>query len=275
MTYHYFEIISIGNELLIGKTINTNGYWLSKRITNLGGFVKRSSEIRDDVDEISAAINESLGRGVNWIITSGGLGPTYDDKTLTGVAKSFNLKLKLDEKSLKMITEKYMTMARMGVIDKMELTPSRKKMATLPVGSSPLANPVGTAPGVFFEKKGVRVFCLPGVPSELKAIFKRSVAPVIKENLRSFYYDKTVLISNIVESKLAPFVEVVARNNPHVYVKSHPKGREDGITKIELQITAFAENQMKSKQSVDDAMKQLILMIKNHNGIVDNNDENS
>jgi len=81
------ELVCIGNELLIGKTVNTNAHWLAERCTALGASVQRITVISDDLDEIAGALNESLGRKPSFIITTGGLGPTFDDKTLRGVSR--------------------------------------------------------------------------------------------------------------------------------------------------------------------------------------------
>ena len=81
------EILCIGNELLSGITLNTNAHWISKKITKIGAYIRRVIVIRDDLDEIKLTLRDSLSRKPNWIIVCGGLGPTYDDKTLLGVGK--------------------------------------------------------------------------------------------------------------------------------------------------------------------------------------------
>jgi molybdopterin-biosynthesis enzyme MoeA-like protein len=90
------EILCIGNELLSGITLNTNAHWISKKITNIGGFVRRVTVIRDDLDEINLTLTHSLRRKPKWIIICGGLGPTYDDKTLLGVGKTLKKGVKLN-----------------------------------------------------------------------------------------------------------------------------------------------------------------------------------
>ena len=90
------EILCVGDELLSGITINTNAYWISQKITEAGGSVRRITAIRDDVDEISLGVRDSISRKPDWLILSGGLGPTYDDKTMQGVARGLSLELALD-----------------------------------------------------------------------------------------------------------------------------------------------------------------------------------
>lgn len=264
-----FEIISVGNELLIGKTLNTNAHWLAKIITELGGFVKRSTVIRDDVDDISSAIKESIKRGANWLIISGGLGPTYDDKTLQGVAKALNRELIINDDALKMVEKKYEYMVDHGILKKAELTPARVKMAKLPKGSKALPNPIGTAPGVIIDEGERKIICLPGVPIEMEAIFKESVMPMIMRAIKKFYHEESIHIIGIVESDLAPLIEKTLANNPSVYIKSHPKGHEEGISKIEIQVTAMADESFIAKKRVENALEQLKSMIIEHGGMID------
>ncbi|MEM2609951.1 MAG: molybdopterin-binding protein, partial [Candidatus Bathyarchaeia archaeon] len=165
------EIICVGNELLIGKTLNTNAQWLAKRATSLGVTLKRITVVGDDVDEIACAVREALGRKPRFIITTGGLGPTFDDKTLEGIAKAINRRLELNEKALEMVRKKYEEYAKARKINAIEMTAHRIKMAQLPEGAEPLPNPVGTAPGVLVRIGGTDLIALPGVPSEMEAIF--------------------------------------------------------------------------------------------------------
>ncbi|HEX6028652.1 MAG TPA: molybdopterin-binding protein, partial [Nitrososphaeraceae archaeon] len=101
------EILCVGNELLSGITINTNAHWISQKITEVGGFVKRITVVSDDVKEISLAVKESIARKSNWLIISGGLGPTYDDKTLQGVALGLGVELVLDNTAVEMLKNSY------------------------------------------------------------------------------------------------------------------------------------------------------------------------
>lgn len=101
------EIICIGNELLIGKTSNTNATWLAKSVTSLGLPVTRIAVVEDDVDEIAGTIREALARKPKLIITTGGLGPTFDDKTLEGIAKALGRRLEVNANALRMVRTKY------------------------------------------------------------------------------------------------------------------------------------------------------------------------
>lgn len=253
-----FEIICVGNELLIGKVVNTNANWLTKKITEIGGFVRRITEVRDDLSEISSAVREALKRGTEWIITSGGLGPTFDDMTLNGVAKAIKRPLKLNKQAYQMILEKYKEIFERGILKSLEITPERRKMAELPAGAIPLQNRVGTAPGVLIKFGRQRIACLPGVPAELMDIFENELLPIIQKSIKRVYRTERVLtVKDVIESALAPAIKEVASKHPMVYIKSHPKGRESGVSIIELHLTATASSPEKIENEVEQVVQEL------------------
>ena len=244
-----FEILTIGNELLIGKILNTNAHWLSKRITSLGGRVTRIITIGDDIDEISSTIRDCLARKPDFIVTVGGLGPTFDDKTLEGIAHALNLRLEVNSEALNMVRVKYEILGRTRG-EKIELTPARIKMATLPEKAKPLKNPVGTAPGVLLEVDGVAIVCLPGVPEEMKAIFEDSISSIIRKRSKLVFCEKSLRLEKIYESDLAPLIDQVLRMNSRVYIKSHPK-REEGGAYIELHLSTSDESLEECSRLID------------------------
>lgn len=262
------EIICVGNELLIGKTLNTNAQWLAKRIVTLGLETHRITIVGDDVEEISKALRETIQRNPSFIITTGGLGPTFDDKTLEGIAKATNHKLAIDNQALKMIQEKYRQFMEEGLMERTGLTPHQVKMARLPEGAKPIFNPVGTAPSVIIKHCDTTVIALPGVPSEMKGIFEESVAPLLKEAAGEVTFFETSLdLTEMMEPAVAPLIDRVMHDNPYVYVKSHPKG-EEGISHIELHFSTTAENTGLAKKRVSKALIQLSELIREKGGEV-------
>ena len=216
------EISCVGNELLSGITINMNAYWLSKKITEVGGSVKRITVIRDDVDEISLAVRESIARKPDWLIISGGLGPTYDDKTLQGVASGLRLELELDNMALDMLKKSY---SRQSM--NYELNEIRLKMAKIPVGSTPIQNPVGSAPSILIETDETKIVCLPGVPKEMEAIFLESILPEMKKIVGDFHIvESSYETIGVSEAMLAPTLSEIVDSNPQdsIYLKTHPLG---------------------------------------------------
>jgi molybdenum cofactor synthesis domain-containing protein len=251
------EIISVGNELLIGKTLNTNAQWLAKRLTFLGLDVRRITTIGDDIEEIGTAVKEAIDRKPDFLITTGGLGPTFDDKTLSGIAKALSTVLSLNKEALKMIQEKYRAYAKEQKLEKIELTPARVKMAKLPKGAKPLRNPLGTAPGMQTERDKVLIVALPGVPAEMEAIFENSVARAVRELAGDVTFFETSLgISGLMESELAPIIDKVMHDNSYVYIKSHPRGAEK-TPHIELHLSTTANDSTTAKNRVSRAIVQM------------------
>ena len=165
-TLREVEILCIGNELLSGITLNTNAHWIGKKITKVGAKVRRVIVVADDLEEINIALMESLARKPDWIVTCGGLGPTYDDMTIQAVARSLKRKLILNPIALQMVKDTY---KRLG--QNVRLNSARLKMAMIPQDSKPIHNPIGNAPAVYIFTKKTQIVCLPGVPSEMKAIY--------------------------------------------------------------------------------------------------------
>jgi molybdenum cofactor synthesis domain-containing protein len=262
------EIVCVGNELLIGKTLNTNAQWLSKRATATGIALKRITVVADDVDEIASAVREALQRKPQFIITTGGLGPTFDDKTLEGIAKALSRKLKVSAKALQMVKEKYEAYARERRTEKVELTQSRIKMATIPQKTEPVPNPVGTAPAVRADVDGTILFALPGVPSEMEAIFEETIVPLLKlASGGGGFYEKSINANNIMESTLAPLIDKVMQDNPGVYVKSHPK-REEKRPHIEIHFSIKAKGTEKPEEKLQKATAHLSSLIGKSGGKV-------
>ena len=263
----FVEIICIGTELLIGKTLNTNAHWLAKRITSLGLNVRRVTTVHDEIDEMSKVLQETLQRKPLFLITCGGLGPTFDDKTLEGVAKVLGCKTEVNSDALKMVEQKYQRYVKEGLIEKVELTPPRVKMARLPRGAKPLFNPVGTAPGVITKHENTTIIALPGVPSEMTAIFEDSVVPLLKAAAGSkIFFETSLDVRGVMESDIAPLIDQVMHDNPYIYVKSHPTPTSEKIPHLELHLSTTAEDSDTAKNRVSRALIQLSELIKQKGG---------
>ena len=221
------EIISVGNELLIGHTLDTNSHWIAKRFTKFGWTLQRITVLRDSLVAIRDGVKGALRRKPDFLITLGGLGPTHDDMTLKGVALALNKRLALNPEALAMVKARYSALeASTG------LTRFRRKMANLPEGAQPLPNPLGTAPGVTIKVGNTRLVSLPGVPAEMKAIFNGSVVPMLKSSRRTAPEEASIGLVGIIESALAPALDRTRKAFPGLYFKSHPRGREGGIRSL-------------------------------------------
>lgn len=246
------EILVIGNEILIGKTQDTNSNWMAKRIAKYGHRLRRITSIGDSLEEISSTLQSILNRKPDIIITSGGLGPTFDDMTLEGIGLGLNREIELNEHALNSIRNAYENANKAGILKLEGLTKERKKMAYLPKGSTPLPNIRGTAPGVKIKEKDTIIFILPGVPAEMKAMFLNVITPILKEK-RGKFVEKGFIFKGIGESQIAPYVTELENKYPKLWIKTHP--RLGLSVEVELSITAF--NVEKGEEMADKALYEL------------------
>lgn len=197
--------------------------------------MRRILTVPDDLAAIEEALREALERKPAWIVMTGGLGPTYDDVTLQGVAAALGVPLVEDNRAREMIVRRLKEMKEAGRLDDATLTPERAKMARLPEGSSPLSNPAGTAPGALVRSGDSWVVCLPGVPAEMKAVFLEHVAPRMAVG-RLSTMTVEVEVWGQPEASMAPLLKELAEKYQSTYVKSHPKGFE-GRSRVLVQLT--------------------------------------
>lgn len=251
-------IINIGNEILIGKVVNTNATWLAQRLTKIGLNVKRVICIPDEETDIIYTIREGIANA-DVIIITGGLGPTFDDKTSECLAKALNLDWIINKDALREVEDKY---RRRGL----ELTKHRIKMAKMPAGAYPLRNSVGTAPGIYLEYMNIMIFSLPGVPIEMKAIFNEQVEPILLKKITGrITKEKSLFVIGIPESELAPVIDEVMEKIEEVYIKSHPKGHEIEKPKVEIHIMAYGENEKKIEEKIERTVNLLNKLLKEKN----------
>jgi nicotinamide-nucleotide amidase len=190
------ELITIGDELLIGDTINGNAAWLGRRLAENEVELARSVVVGDQVDVIGAAVTEALGRA-DAVITTGGLGPTYDDLTREALAKVAGVPIVRDAAAAARIEAR---VAERGI----PLRPMALRMAELPEGATPLPNPMGTALPFRVRLDGGPVYALPGVPVEVRAIFTEGVLPdLVAGSARGMTLRRTLRTAVAWESAIA------------------------------------------------------------------------
>jgi len=228
-------IISIGNELLIGRIVNTNAAWLARKLTYLGYQVRRIVVVPDEEAEIVAIFREALSRA-DLVVSTGGLGPTPDDITNLAVAKALGVDIAVDEVAKEWVLEKY---RQRGY----QTTPERLKMAYIPRGAKPLYNSVGVAPGIWAEHEGRILVALPGVPKEMEAIFEEQVEPLLRtRGPRLCFAEDSFRLVGVPEADLSPVLRDALKIDERIYVKSHPKGHEVGAPLEEIHIYGSAES---------------------------------
>jgi len=258
-------MLAVGKELLIGRTMNSNAHWAGRRLARMGTMLSEVTTIDDDLAEIASAFRAALKRSPDFLVVVGGLGPTPDDMTLKGIATGLGVRLRRSEKALQMIKDHY---AKRG-LKEIELTPARLKMARIPWGAEPVANEVGTAPGARIVTGRTTVFCLPGVPAEMRSIFRTSVEPEIKGRLGKLYRKYvTMKLEGVLESALAPVISSALRRHPGAYVKSHPRGIREGVSRIELDVAVVGEDARMTEEEGETIAKELVRAVESAGGRV-------
>ena len=255
------EIITIGNEILLGLVQDTNSNYLCRVVRGMGGRTRRITVVRDDVDEISAELNCSVSRNADLIVTCGGLGPTDDDLTLAAVAAATGQPISMNPDARCFVERKYRALADAGFVSNGEMNEYRLKMARLPEGASMIENPVGAAPAVWMRHQGSRIVCLPGVPSELKAIVEGPLQGLLGEMFGvGSYREAEILVECGDESQLAPSLRRVTSAHPDVYIKSRASTFGPAV-RFRIMISATAGTAGGVEAKVQQAVSELISVL--------------
>lgn len=251
------EILTIGNEILLGLVEDTNSSYLCRVVRGMGGRVCRIAVLRDEIDAIADEIKASLTRGSELIFTCGGLGPTDDDLTLAAVAKAIGRKLSLDAIASEFVESRYGELASQGHVSTAEMSEPRLKMARLPEGGKPIRNPVGAAPAVIVEDSKSRVISLPGVPAELTGFIEGPLQPTLAEVFgHGSYLEREIIVECGDESELAPALRKVTSLNPEVYLKSRASHFGPDV-KFRILISASARSEHDASEMVERAEADL------------------
>lgn len=235
---HRAEIITIGNELLLGEIVDTNTATIARALRGIGIDVLNTSSVGDSVEHISHALRQAMDRA-EVVITAGGLGPTVDDATRDGIAHAFDLPMQFHEDLWKQIQELF---ARFG----RKPTENNRRQAFLPLGALPVKNPVGTAPAFIVESDASCVIALPGVPGELTVILEASVLPYLRErlDLRHVIMTRIIRTAGVGESWVDDRIQDLEQaNNPIIGLAAHA-GR------VDIRATAIAGNERDAERTL-------------------------
>ncbi len=193
-------LISIGDEILYGQTLDTNSHWISGALDNLGIRVIRKITIGDTREEILEAFGEGE-KLADIILITGGLGPTNDDLTKPCLVEYFDTHLTRNEEVLENIRNMF---SKAG----WEISESNEEQADLPATCTPIINTIGTASGMWFDFKGKVMVSMPGVPFEMKHMMQKSILPKLKELfIEDGIYHRMIRTIGIGESKLAEIIK--------------------------------------------------------------------
>ncbi len=239
-------IVTIGDELLIGQTIDTNSSWMGFQMSQLGFDVEKKMSIHDRREDILGMLNETMGK-YDVVLMTGGLGPTSDDITKPTLCEFFDTKLVLDKEVLEMVKA---MLSKRGIA----MTDNNTGQAMVPEGCEVLQNHVGTAPGMWFEKGNTVFVSMAGVPFEMKYLMTEYVLPRLKERFRSqSIIHKTLITYGIAESllsmKLTDFEASLPDNIKLAYLP------DSGI--IKLRLTCVGTDRSKVEKEVESAFEKL------------------
>lgn len=222
------QLISIGNELLIGDTINTNAAWMGQFLNDFGIEVIRVHTISDDHDLIKSTVLKSMEES-DLVITTGGLGPTHDDITKTTIAELFEVDLIQNDEVLKYVKELFKSR-------NIPFSESNTWQAMVPENCEVLFNKAGTAPGMWFHENDCYLAVLPGVPYEMKYLMTRRVSSKLREQSNGIGYIHTEYLktAGIGESTLSDYVlgDLSSYLNDHVSLAFLPS-----LGQVTLRIT--------------------------------------
>ncbi|MBE7640313.1 competence/damage-inducible protein A [Salegentibacter sp. BLCTC] len=241
------EIITIGDEILIGQIVDTNSAFIAKELNKIGVSVKQISTVEDERSHILEALSEAKNRA-DIIIITGGLGPTKDDITKDCLCEFFEDKLVNNDEVLKHIEflfEKYI---------ETPISDLNRKQAMLPSKAAALKNQFGTAPGMWFESENKVYVSLPGVPFEMKALIEGEVIPRLQQNFkRPVILHKTVLTYGMGESAIAEKIEDWEDSLP-AYIKL---AYLPNLGRVRLRLTAKGDNEEHLKNSIESLVSKL------------------
>ena len=246
------EVISIGDELLIGQTINTNASWIGEQLNNFGFTIAHGAIISDNKNDIILALNNASNRS-DIIIITGGLGPTNDDITKHTLTEYFNTSLERNKDIEKNIVAYFKSVNR-------PILKSNLDQALLPLSCEVLSNSRGTASGMWFEKDNIIYISLPGVPYEMKGIMQEHVFPKLLSKIggETVVVNKTIRTHGMGESFLAEIIksweDKLEINNIKLAYLPSP-----GIVKLRLSVIGLDKLilERKLKETIDE-LKALI-----------------
>ncbi len=243
------EIITIGDELLIGQVVDTNSAWMAQKLNENGIELFQITSVHDDREHIINALNEAFGRA-DIVLTTGGLGPTKDDITKQVLCEYFDTQLIEDTSVRAHIHELYKE--RPDVLNRLTAT-----QWLVPQNADILPNRVGSAPLMIFHKEDKILACMPGVPYEMKIAMEEQILPYISQfkiqNLKFKIIHKTLQVTGIPESSLAILLEEYENTKPeYLHLAYLPK---DGI--IRLRLSSYGELTEEEMTQYFDRLKDL------------------
>jgi nicotinamide-nucleotide amidase len=249
------ELITIGDELLLGFTIDTNAAHISRTLASTGVEIVRRTTVGDDAEEIAGAVREALDR-TGAVITTGGLGPTSDDLTKPAIATIFGRRMRLDDEIATALERRWR--AR---FPNSNFPATNRTQAEIPEGAQVLANRHGSAPGIWLEDaEGRWVAMIPGVPREMRGMLSEELLPAIKARMKgpeTVVLSGTLRTTGIAESAIAERLGPNFLGEPGTELGSLPLAYLPGVTGVDLRVTAKGLPRADAERLVKEAILKL------------------
>jgi nicotinamide-nucleotide amidase len=232
------ELITIGDELLFGQTIDTNAAFIGEKFAEAGIDLSYHTTVGDQADDLISAIGLALNR-VDFVLTTGGLGPTHDDITKKVLCKFFKRQLVFHEEILKSLEKRY---SDLGI----SMPPINQNQALLPQGTKIIENKVGSALGMIFEERGKTLIAVPGVPSEMEAMVTDNIVPMlIQKAAGQVIVHRKLRTIGIMESAIFEKVKDIIDDKSFVRIAFLPSYRG-----VDIRMTARTDDRAKAETAL-------------------------
>lgn len=242
------EVICIGTEILLGDIVNTNSAFLARELAALGIDMYHQSVVGDNAQRLKESLILALRRA-DVVITTGGLGPTYDDLTKKTVADYFGIGMEMHEPSVKKIETLFERLGR-------TMTPNNLLQAQVPQGSTVFFNDTGFAPGIAVEQDGKTVIMMPGPPSEMRPMFMDRISPYLQRKTGGMIRSKTLYIFGMGESQVEDTLRELMLASINPTVAPYAKQGE-----VQVRVSAKAQSEQEAQALIDPVVAQVKRML--------------
>lgn len=246
------EILCVGTELLLGDIVNTNASYIAKELARIGINLYHQSVVGDNHDRLISSVHDAFANA-DILITTGGLGPTYDDLTKETIADYFKKNMYLHEESLERINQLFKSIHK-------PVAANNKKQALIPEDAIVLKNDYGTAPGIILEEDGKTAILLPGPPREMKPMFDNIVMPYLAKRSGKTFISKSINIFGLGEAMVEEMLRPLMLSYTNPTIAPYAKDGE-----MLLRLTAAANTEKEAADIIDPVLKEITKVIGEEN----------
>lgn len=244
------QVITIGDEILIGQIVDTNSAWMGTQLNDKGFDIEKITTVSDEAEAIQQALDQAFSQS-DIVLLTGGLGPTKDDITKKTLADYFGVEMVFSESTFNRIQRMFEKWGR-------STTEAHRLQCYMPANATLLFNKMGTAPGMWFDHNGKVAVSMPGVPYEMKYLMEHEVIPKLETQFTTRpVVHRTIQTIGEGESRIAKRIETVTDNLPDsIKVAFLP-----GLGKVRVRLTSTGDNQQELQQLLDEKVKEITALI--------------